>query len=570
MQTARRKPAGLIYSVDDAPPLLTTFFNGLQHVGLVAIFLIFPLLVFRVGGLAPALIANLLAVAMLVLGIGSLLQAFRAGPIGSGYLCPTTFTAAYLGPSLVAVKTGGLPVLFGMTIFAGAMEAGLSRLLDRVRPLFPPEVTGLVIFMVGWSAGVAALRIILGPDAPPLETEEFWVVTITLATMIALNVWGTGTARMLCALIGLAVGYAVAALSGLLEGTQFTVVANAPWMGLPKFDHLAWSFDGALAIPFAIAALAVAMKALGTMTMCQRMNDADWVRPDMGSAERGVLADGAATMIAGAIGSVGTSTSAASVGVASATGVGSRRVAYATGAVLLLLGLAPKLAALLAIMPRAVMCAALLFAVVFIIITGLQIMTSRLLDARRTLVIALSIIAGGAAEVFPQLAPATPAPFDALVGSSLALSTVIALALNLLFRIGIKRTVVLAVERDVVAPQRVETFFVDAGATWGARPDVVSRATFAVIQLLDVVRATCGHAGAVEVRASFDEFSLDVRVVYEGQPLEFPLERPSNREILESENGARSLAGYMLRRSADQIRSQVQGGRTTVFLHYDH
>jgi NCS2 family nucleobase:cation symporter-2 len=290
----------------------------------------------------------------------------------------------------------------------------------------------------------------------------------------------------------------------------------------------------------------------------------------MNSAGRGVLADGAATMVAGAIGTLGTATAAASVGVASATGVGSRRVAHAAGFVLLLLGLTPKLATLLAIMPRSVMVAALLFAVAFIIINGLQVMSSRLLDARRTLVLGLSIVAGGAVEVFPQLAASAPAPIDALVSSPLAFATVIALSLNLLFRIRIRRTLTLTIAYGDSAPGRVEAFFKEAGGAWGARPDVVRHATFAVIQLLDAVRETCWRNGPARLSASFDEFSLDVRASYEGEPLEFPEQRPSNRDIMERENGARLLAGFMLRRCADRIRSQSDGGRTTVFLHYDH
>jgi NCS2 family nucleobase:cation symporter-2 len=570
LQTAKRKPPGTVYAVDEAPPLVATFLNGVQHVGLIAIFLVFPLLVFRVAGLPQLLVANLLAIAMIVLGIGTLLQSLRLGPMGSGYLCPVTFTAAYLSPSLLAMKAGGLPLLFGMTLFAGALEAAFSRLLDRVRPIFPPEITGLVIFMVGWGAGVAALRTMLDSDAPPLEDDEFWISVITLSTMTALNVWTRGMARMLCALIGVVAGYFASALAGLFGGPQLAMVASAPWIGLPTFDHLSWSFDGALAMPFAIAALAVAMKVVGTMTMCQRMNDADWVRIDMRSAQRGVLADGAGTMIAGALGTIGAASSAACVGVAAATGVASRRVAYATGLVLLALGLTPKLAAVLAIMPRAVMVAALLFGVAFIVINGLQVMASRLLDGRRTLVIGLSIVAGGAAEVFPQLARVAPAPFDALAGSSVAFATVVALALNLAFRIGSKRTVNLTIEHGTVDPGRVEAFFEQAGATWGARPHVVRRATFAVIQLLDAVGETCWQRGPIEVSASFDEFNLDVRVSYEGELLEFPEQRPSTREIVESENGARRLAGFMLRRCAERIGSQAKDGTATVFLHYDH
>jgi xanthine permease XanP len=550
--------------------LLATAFNGVQHVGLIAIHLVYPLIVFRSAEASLPAVTNLLTVAMLALGLGTFLQAFRLGPLGSGYMCPTVFTAAYLTPSLLAFKAGGFSLVFGMTIVAGAFEAAFSKLLNRMRAVFPPELSGLVIFMIGWSAAIAGLRSVLGVHAEPLRTEEFWVSAITLATMVGLNVWGTGTARMLCALFGLIVGYAAAAASGLLAGTQFATLADTPWTGFPSFGHWGWSFDTSLILPFAVAGIAAAMKAIGSITMCQRMNDADWVRPDMRSAQRGVMADGVSTMIAGALGSMGTNTATSSVGIAAATGVASRKVAYAIGIAFLLLAFTPKVSALLAVMPRSVMVAALLFATSFIIINGLQVMTSRLLDARRTLVIGLSIVAGGAVEVFPQLAASAPRPLIALVASSLAFATFVALLLNLLFRIGVKRTQTLRIAYDGIDPEAIETFFKSAGGTWGARPDVMNRATFGVIQLLDAVRQNGWREGPVEIAATFDEFNLDVRVTYLGEPLEIPEQRPSNREIVASENGARRLAGFMLRHCADRLRSQSKEGRATVLLHYDH
>ncbi len=565
-----KKPANLIYGVEESPPPLVTVLNGVQHVGLIAINLVYPLIVFRAADIPTPLVLNLLAIGMIVLGVATFLQALRLGPVGSGYMCPATFTAAYLGPSLLAVKTGGLPMLFGMTLFAGALEAALSKLLHRMRSIFPPELSGLVIFMIGWGAGIAGLRLLLGGQAAPVSDSEWAVAGVTVSTMAALNVWGKGIARILCALIGLVIGYIAAATTGLLEGRQYALVGEAPWIGLPDFTHLSWSFDAALAVPFAVASIAVTMKAVGTITMCQRMNDADWVRPDMRSATRGVLADGASTVFAGAMGAVGTNTSTPSVGLASATGVASRKVALAAGAIFLMLGLAPKLAALLAVMPRAVMVAALLFAVSFIIINGLQIMASRLLDARRTLVIGISVVVGSAAEVFPLIASAAPKALAPLVGSSLALSTLIALVLNLIFRLGVKKTVTITMEREQIEPQKIENFFKLHGAAWGARPDVMNRATFSVIQLLDAVRENCWRSGTIEVAASFDEFNLDVVVSYEGDALEFPEQRPSNREIVANENGARLLAGFMLRRCADSLRSQCIGGRASVRLHYDH
>ncbi len=565
-----RRPANIVYGLEDSPPPHVTVFNGVQYVGLIAINLVYPLLVFRVAETSVHLVGSLLAIGMLVLGVATFLQARPLGPVGSGYMCPATFTATYLGPSLLAVQIGGLPLLFGMTLFAGLLEVVLAPLLNRLRPIFPPEVSGLVIFVIGLSGGIAGLRAMLGEKASPVSVEEWWVAGLTLATMVALNVWGKGMARMLCALIGLLIGYVAAGFAGMIGGRNIATVEEAAWVGLPAFGHLSWSFDVAMVVPFAIAAIAAAMKAVGTITVCQRMNDADWVRPDMRSITRGVLADGASTALAGVAGALGTNTSTPAVGLAAATGVASRKVAYAVGAIFLVLGLFPKLTALLAVMPRPVVVASLLFAVTFIMINGLQVMSSRMLDARRTLVVGLAIVAGTAVEVFPTLSATAPVGARPLIGSSLVFSTLIALLLNLLFRIGVKKTAVFKVESASVQAEKLVQFMEANGATWGARRDIIDRATFNLAQSLEVIMDSCEPQGPVEITASFDEFNLDLRVSYVGPPLELPDRRPSNEEIMESEEGQRRLAGFMLRRFADRVAATHKVGRSTILFHFDH
>jgi NCS2 family nucleobase:cation symporter-2 len=466
-----KRPASLVYAPDDVPPLYVTAFNAVQHVGLIAINLVYPLLIFHLVGVPLPLIANLLAVGMIVLGAGTLLQVVRLGPVGSGFLCPATFSAAYLSPSLLAAKAGGLSLVFGMTLFAGLLEVAVLA-LPRLRAVFPVELSGVVIFMIGLSGGAAGLRSLLAPDAAPMSADEWQVAFFTLAVMMGLNVWGKGMLRMLCALIGLAAGYAAAAVVGLLDGGRFGDLERLPWIAAPDFGHLSWSFELVMALPFAIACLAAAMKALGTITVCQRMVDADWVRPDMRSATRGVLADGISTALAGLLNAVGTNTSTPSVGLASATGVASRRVGVAIGVLFLALGLLPKLTTLLALMPRSVMVSALLFSICFVLINGLQVMTSRLLDARRTLVIGLALFAGAAAEIFPAIAAGAGAAWRPVVGSSLVFATLVGLALNLLFRIGVKQKVNLAVGPGRIDPGEIDDFLRLHGGRWGARPDV--------------------------------------------------------------------------------------------------
>jgi NCS2 family nucleobase:cation symporter-2 len=105
---------------------------------------------------------------------------------------------------------------------------------------------------------------------------------------------------------------------------------------------------------------------------------------------------------------------------------------------------------------------------------------------------------------------------------------------------------------------------------WGARRDVIDRACFNLAHSLETIVEGCEPSGPLEVRASFDEFSLDLRVSYDGAPLELPERRPSNEEIMASDEGQRRLAGFMLRRLADRVQATHRAGRSTVLFHFDH
>ncbi len=165
-----KKPPDIVHGLEEAPPPVVTILSGVQHVALIAINLVYPLLVFRVAETPTQTVVDLVGAGMLVLAAATLLQALRFGPLGSGFMCPAVFTATYLGPSLIAAKLGGLPLVFGMTIFAGFLEAALAPLLNRLRPIFPPEISGVVIFMIGLSASIAGLRLMLGGTEVPVTS----------------------------------------------------------------------------------------------------------------------------------------------------------------------------------------------------------------------------------------------------------------------------------------------------------------------------------------------------------------------------------------------------------------
>jgi xanthine permease XanP len=565
-----RKPPTLLYGVDETPPRLITVMNGFQHVGVIAINLIYPVIVFRAAGATPATVAALLSVGLCVLGIATFMQATRRGPIGSGYMCPATFTATYLAPSILAAKMGGLPLVFGMTILAGVMEAGVGGVMRRLRSLVPTELSGLVILLIGFTAALVGVRATIGDVAHPPSQEEWFVAAVTFGVTVALNIWGPRPAKMLCALIGMLAGYIFAGLLGVLTAADYATIGNAAWLGIPDPRGVSWSFVFGLVIAFGIAALAAAMKAVGTLTVCQRTNDADWVRADDARNTRGVFADSLGSVVAGLLGTVGINTSTPSVGLASATGVASRKVALAVGTIFVVLALTPKIAALLAVMPRSVMAASLLFASCFIVINGLQVITSRLLDARRTLVIGVGLLAGVAVEAVPAISAHATGALKPIIGSSLVFGTALAFLLNMVFRLGIRQTVSVSIESSEFDPARFENFLRKQGGVWGARPEVMSRAIFAVSQLVEAV-IEHGHVeGKITIEASFDEYRLDIGLRYRGAALVFPTKRPTLAEIQESEEGAALLAGFLLRRNADKVRSEQQGPDARVWFNFNH
>src|SRR5262249_35608412 len=148
--------------------------------------------------------------------------------------------------------------------------------------------------------------------------------------------------------------------------------------------------------------------------------------------------------------------------------------------------------------------------------------------------------------------------------SSLVLGTLTALLLNLFFRVGARRTQSLIVAPGSVDPAKIDEFMEAQGASWGARRDVIDRASFNLAQSIETIVDSCEPDGPLEITASFDEFNLDVRVSYDGAPIELPERRPSNEEIMASEEGQRRLAGFMLRRHADRVQASHRGGRSTI------
>lgn len=565
-----RKPAGLQYGVDEVPPPPVIVVNALQYVAVLTGFLVFPLIMTREAHVSADVADSVLSWSMIILAIGTVIQALPKGPIGSGYLAPSVMTAVYVSPSLEAVRLGGLALMGGMTIFGGAAEALLSRSMQRLRSLLPPELAGVVILLVAIGNGMVGFRYLLVSGGDQAEARHWAVATVTLLVTIALNVWGKGIARAACALVGIIVGYGVALPLGLVPHDQLVQLADLPPLQLPHVGYFAWSFDAVLIAPFLIAALANTLKAAALLTATEKLTDADWVRPNLKKIGGGVLADGVTTMLSGAFCVFGVNISASSVGLSEASGVASRVVAYAIGGIFVVMAFIPDLVRFFTLMPAAVIGATFIFTSCAIIKGGIETIASRMLDARRTLVVGLALMTGLAVEAFPRFFHAVPASIEPLVDSPLVLGTFVGFALNAVFRIGTRRRAVLEVDPHAVDLGAIQSFMEGRGGAWGARRDVIARASFAAQQLIEVIAHDCAPKGPIALSGSFDEFDLVLEARYDGELLALPEHRPTVDEIAHDEQGVRLLAGFLLRHNADRSSSTRRGDTCVVQFQFHH
>jgi len=567
-----KKPANLLYGVDDRPPAGVCVVLALQHIFFLASGFIVVAIVMGQMGCSPERIRNVVSITMIAGGIATILQALNRGPVGSGYLCTEGTAPSFLSISILAGRVGGLPRVFGMTIVSGVIECLLSRVMHRLRGSFPPDVTGVVLTMVGLNIVPIMILDFMGVKdrVSPIETANVLVAMITLAIMVGMSVWGKGKLRLYSVIVGIAGGYAASILLGVLTMAEMREVIEAPLVSAPDFSHVSYAFDPALIIPMVIVALASTLKSVASLTMCQKVNDTAWVRPDLVNIGKGTLADGLASIIGGGLGALGKSLYAASVGLTVATGATSRIIAWYIGVIFIALAFLPKLAAVFSIMPKPVMGGALVYMVCFMVISGIQMMTSRMIDNRKTFVIAVSLMFGMSVDIFPDLYRHAPAWLEPFLSSSLTVTTVLAVVLNLIMRIGISRRATLKVTSGEHSSDIVFRFMEDLGAAWGARKNVVYRAVAAMNEFAETI-VHCGMEGReILMTAIFDELSLDIRITYEGPPVQFPEERPDMAAIIDDPEALARMSGFLVRHFTDRIKVSREGEQTRVDLHFDH
>jgi xanthine permease XanP len=154
-----------------------------------------------------------------------------------------------------------------------------------------------------------------------------------------------------------------------------------------------------------------------------------------------------------------------------------------------------------------------------------------------------------------------------MFASSTAVSTILVVLLNLVFRIGVKHKRTLTLTLGESNLSKITEFMEEQGSAWGMRREVVTRATDAIYEVT-TNGGLPARSAQIVVQTEFDEFALDAELQYEGDPVELADAMPSVEELMDGSGIAR-LSGFMVRRYADSVKVKQKGSNCVVRLHFE-
>lgn len=442
MEEAKRsgeKDSGLIYGLNDRPPLRETLFAALQHLLAIFVAIVTPPLIIA-GALELDLETTgfLVSMALFASGLATFVQCKRIGGIGAGLLCIQGTSFSFIGPIITAGLTGGLPVIFGVCMAAASVEMLVSRVLKYMSRIITPLVSGIVVTLIGLSLIKVGVTACGGGAAAQADGtfgsfQNVGLAALVLVLIIVFNRSSNRYLRMSSIVIGLMVGYVVAWFMGMVD---FSSVESYGGFNIPVPFKYGLSFDWSAFIALGLIYLITAIEAYGDITANSIISG----EPVEGEvfvkrASGGILADGFNSMLAGVFNSFPNSVFAQNNGMIQLTGVASRYVGYYIAGILVILGLFPAVGLVFSLIPEPVLGGATLLMFGTVASAGVRIIASQPIDRKATLVIALSFALGFSVELVPEILCQLPQTAQNIFSSGITTGGLTAIISNALIRI---------------------------------------------------------------------------------------------------------------------------------------
>ena len=443
-----------VHPVDERLPTPRLAALGFQHVlvmyaGAIAV----PLIVGRALKLSPQEVALLISADLFCCGLVTLIQSWGVTQwfgIKLPVMMGVTFAA--VGPMVAIAESvpGGeaARTLFGTIIAAGVIGIVLAPIASRMLRFFPPVVTGTIIAVIGvslmrvgigWAMGgppflakiadpASVGKMIANPNYAALDNLA--IALFVLAAILLIAKFGRGFVANISVLLGIVLGGAVTAGLGKMT---FEKVAKAQWFDVVLPFHFgAPIFDPLLIVTMVLVMIVTFIESTG---MFLALADLTGRKLTPQSLTAGLRTDGLGTVIGGIFNTFPYTSFSQNVGLVGVTGVRSRFVCVAGGIILIVLGLIPKMAALVESLPVFVLGGAGLVMFGMVAATGVRILAAVDYKGNKNnlYIVAVSISAGMIPLVAPAWTQHMPHGLHPLLESGILLTTISAVALNMFF-----------------------------------------------------------------------------------------------------------------------------------------
>ena len=424
-----------VHPVDEMLPLPKLAALGLQHVLVMyANAVAVPLILGGALHLPKDQIALLINADLFACGIATLIQTVGIGPVGIRLPIIMGVTAVSISPMLaIAAMPGvGLPGIYGAVLVGGLFGLCAAPFIKYALRFFPAVVTGTIITMIG----VVLMRVGVAWAGGGAAAADFGaagyiaVAAFVLGVIISVIKFATGFLQNMAVLIGITAGYAVTIALGW---TDFSGIQSEPLLrvvlplqfGFPQF-YLVPCLTMCLVMTIVFIEATGMFLALGAMT--GRPVGADDVK-------RGLRADAIGTIIGAIFNTFPYVSYSQNIGLVGVTGVYSRWVCVAGGVIMLILGLLPKLAFIVASVPQCVLGGAGFIMFGLVAATGIKILSTVDFAKERNsvLVVAISIGFGLIPIVSPSFFHIFPAELKPIFGDGIILTAISAVSLNAFF-----------------------------------------------------------------------------------------------------------------------------------------
>ena len=577
-EARREKPRDMLFVAHETPDMVTTIVAASQHVLIILMLTVYVVFVGREIGLTGAHLRSFVSIEIVVLGIATLLQSLKTR-FSSGHLiihAPNLMSIAALG---VVVLNFGMGAAAGAYILSGVVVIVLARFLPKLQKVFPPEVTGILLVLLGLTLVKGGAAGFTGFKDGMIDWNAFLIATVTLGTIVVISVWTSEKIRVFAVAFGIAAGIGIAAIMGVFGAEHIKMVAGQPVIALPFEGYILprpTLVFGAV-LPLLIIEVISAVGSIGKGVAIDKLNNAKWRRSDLPMIGRLVMCQGIGVLLNGLTGTPSTVTNSANIGLAHSTGVAARRVGIAAGVIFIIVACLPMLSTFITIIPRPAMGAIIVYTAGFLMVAGMQMILSRMINNRRMFMIGLSITVGAAIILMPELTSMVPANLKPILGSGLTMGVLTAVILNLIFRIGIVKTgqISLTGPEDSAKATR---FLEDCGVSWGARHDVITRAGESLIEALEALFEAKLMDGPATLNATFDEYKVALALNYPGRGISFAGPRTVDLKKLMEDGGSEealdaamsNISAKLIRKLADVVKCDESGDRATLHLQFSH